>query len=392
MAEISAHPTEPVSRRTGRSALPDWLSWSPRMLKLLQLHLRLLLIVLLIAGAALLITAAVTQMLIPGVVGFGLAFAACAIGGYVDRWTWTGIGPYRYKKAPDEEVQPGKTFWDLLQLLIVPGVLGLGAIWYSTQQQTAADRQKAREQAAQTLKVQQNTALSTYLDRMSDLLLNHSLLTARNGKHGVATVALARTVGILRTLDGPRNSTVIKFLADTNLFDVVRFSGADLSKVDLSGAELSGAWFEGAKLSGAHLNWADLTGAHLRHAMLGEATLQHANLSSDADLRDAFLSQSNLSHAALDGAQLQRADLDQAVLTGASLAGADLTGASLIGARLDGAHLGGTWLQGVDLTRASLNNVVWEGTQCPDGTNSSNNHTSPQSCLGHLTTGSHKRR
>jgi hypothetical protein len=32
---------------------------------------------------------------------------------------WLGVGERRWKKSPDEDVQPSKTVWDLLQLLIV---------------------------------------------------------------------------------------------------------------------------------------------------------------------------------------------------------------------------------------------------------------------------------
>ena len=40
------------------------------------------------------------------------------------RWRdWLGVGERRWKKAPDEEVQPAKTLWDWLQLLIVPAIL-----------------------------------------------------------------------------------------------------------------------------------------------------------------------------------------------------------------------------------------------------------------------------
>jgi hypothetical protein len=34
---------------------------------------------------------------------------------------WTGVAQRRWKTAPNEQVQPSKTPWDLLQLLIVPG-------------------------------------------------------------------------------------------------------------------------------------------------------------------------------------------------------------------------------------------------------------------------------
>jgi Pentapeptide repeats (8 copies) len=68
----------------------------------------------------------------------------------------------------------------------------------------------------------------------------------------------------------------------------------------------------------------------------------------------------------MKGADLVLADLRQANLKGVDLSGANLSYADLRGAQLDGAN---------------LKNVIWDNTQCPDGTNSdNNNHT----CLGHL--------
>jgi hypothetical protein len=46
---------------------------------------------------------------------------------------WTGVGERHSKKAPDEEVQPGKTPWDWLPLLIVPAIpIGIMFAWSAT--------------------------------------------------------------------------------------------------------------------------------------------------------------------------------------------------------------------------------------------------------------------
>ena len=36
---------------------------------------------------------------------------------------WTGVGERRWHVAQGEQVQPSKTLWDVLQLLIVPAIL-----------------------------------------------------------------------------------------------------------------------------------------------------------------------------------------------------------------------------------------------------------------------------
>ena len=74
----------------------------------------------------------------------------------------------------------------------------------------------------------------------------------------------------------------------------------------------------------------------------------------------------------LVGAQLGGADLSHAVLTRADLSNADLVGATLTDANLGGAVL----------TGATLSSVKWDGTTCPDGTNSND---AGGDCSAHLT-------
>ena len=85
--------------------------------------------------------------------------------------------------------------------------------------------------------------------------------------------------------------------------------------------------------------------------------------------------------------------MHSADLTGANLTGANLTGAFLVESNLTGANLTGTNLASTDLKAANLagatggttsnvSGAIWYLTTCPDGTNSSTNGTSPQSCVG----------
>ena len=75
------------------------------------------------------------------------------------------------------------------------------------------------------------------------------------------------------------------------------------------------------------------------------------------------------------------AALRGADLSGANLAGVNLRNADLTDAILDGADLTGADLAGAALTGASLDEVVWSGTVCPDGTNSD---AAGGSCQNHL--------
>ena len=93
---------------------------------------------------------------------------------------WTGVGERRWKKAPDEEVQPGKTLWDWLQLLIVPAILvGVTFAWSASQTRSdnkREDRRIAADRAAAE-EVRRDATLQAYLDQMSGLMLDKRLLS-----------------------------------------------------------------------------------------------------------------------------------------------------------------------------------------------------------------------
>jgi flagellar basal body-associated protein FliL len=178
----------------------------------------------------------------------------------------------------------GKTVWDLLQLLIVPLALAVIGLWFAAQQdarqqQTENQRAEAeRELAAQRA---QDEALQTYLNQMSNLLLEKDLHNSEEDSE-VRTLARARTLTVLGRLNGERNATVVQFLREAKLIGekdpVVR---------------LDTSYLHGANLSIVHLGNVDLSHANLRRADLRRAVLSGANL-SNADLTDVHVSEGQL--------------------------------------------------------------------------------------------------
>lgn len=262
------------------------------------------------------------------VVGILAFVIGCAVGGYTDNWIWTGIGPFTHHKTDAEEYVRGKTLWDVLQLLIVPAVLSLGVIWFNDRQ-NAASQEKAQIQAWDTI-------LDNYLTQISDLMLKDRL-----GGHdtpAVRAIARARTLTALSRLDAARRALLVRFLSESKLVQAVSLSIAPLSRVNLSGIDLSCAHPSRARAPDIGASRAYPTCAHLTYAWFADANLSFINLSY------------------------------------ADLAFADVSGADLAYANLSGANLGS----------ARLSGVTWDHTVCPDGTNSHTNHTSPESCAGHL--------
>jgi uncharacterized protein YjbI with pentapeptide repeats len=272
------------------------------------------------------------------------------------RWRdWLGVGERRWRKAPDEEVQPAKTLWDWLQLLIVPAILiGVTFVWSATQTRSDNKREDRRIAADRVAaeEARRDATLQAYLDQMSRLMLDKKLLTTK--RHD-AVRAVARTVTLtaLRRLSGKRKAEVVHFLFEAQLLEpqtpVVSLRGADLRGTDLSaanlkevnlvGANLGGADIRGAVLSRANLMFAELIGADVRGATLRKANLAGARL-GDARLGLADLSRAKLMFANLVFANLHDADLVGANLRSANLRSANLSDADLKGADLTGAQLG----------------------------------------------------
>ena len=163
---------------------------------------------------------------------------------------------------------------------------------------------------------QRETTLKTYLDDMSDLLLNHNLRKSKR-EDKVGQVARERTLTALLRLNAVRNKVLVQFLRDVQLINrVIDLRTADLSNDDLSNVNLDTVDLSYADLSGAYL-----IGAHLNHADLSHANLSGAYLSR-AYLIGANLSYANLNYADLGGAYLIDADLRGARVTQAQLANA----------------------------------------------------------------------
>jgi uncharacterized protein YjbI with pentapeptide repeats len=234
----------------------------------------------------------------------------------------------------------GKNLWDWLQLLIIPLVLAFGALGINqvnmrTEREIAQRRYDQDQQIA--LDKQREDLLQSYLDRMSELLLDKKLRISQPDEE-VRNIARVRTISTLIQLDAKRVGYVFAFLREAGLMNrsnlilsldnanlanvkwdhsnlrKADLSGADLSGADLSGAKLNGAKLNGAKLNGANFLLANLSGADLRDADLSQANFRYADLSR-TDLRYADLSRTDLRYADLRGARLKDAIIEKEKLS-----------------------------------------------------------------------------
>ncbi len=237
------------------------------------------------------------RWVIASIVGV-IAFALLIMLGYWLNWTWTGL-----PNQPDISGQPSGTpesLWDWLDLLIVPLVLAGGGLLFSkadrendrrmadirsqedaSRLEERAQQEAARDEARAKLEREleddrlKESALQTYMDRMSDLVSDiarnstSNSPTARQSTDNSAIIIRARTLSLLTRLDGTRKGFVLSFLSEAGLIA----SEGERPLVSLEAADLSNL-----VLTSGSYSKCDLSHCNLRHADLGYISMEGAIL------------------------------------------------------------------------------------------------------------------
>ena len=228
----------------------------------------------------------------------------------------------------------GKTFWDWLELLVIPlalAAVAFGLNYFANERdQRREDRRAAQERAIATDGGRED-ALRVYLQQVTSLMLDRDLLTSARGSQ-VRTVARGFTLTALRRLDARRKGLVVRFLAQAGLvgflpdwdyaeFRRAGFSGWPEPKVDLNDADLRDVELRGVQLFGVNFKSADLRGADFRDAYLVATDFDNANLRG-ADFRGTRTSMRpwmSWHPTSFSGACLTDARFADAVLVGVNL-------------------------------------------------------------------------
>jgi uncharacterized protein YjbI with pentapeptide repeats len=255
-----------------------------------------------------------------------------------------------------KKLQPAKTLWDWMGLLLAPATLaGLGFLFQYSQEKAKRDKEEADKK--RDADQQREQALQAYFEQLSILLVDKRLLKLHDVEEteidadAALNVVKAKTLALFRLFDNadptdmPRKASVLAFLGDTGLLEA-------MSQI----LDLSGSHWEKANLRRANLSGAKLIGANLRLVNLSDANLSDADL-SDANLSDADLSDANLTDAILHNADLRGADLWSVHFRGADLSRANLSDNRIGHAYLSGVELCGAYLSGADLSDANLSDA-----------------------------------
>ena len=324
--------------------------------------------------------------------------------------SFTGFSTQVEVIKPGQQIQPAKTLWDWMQLLIVPVVLVVAAFILNltinrNEQRIAQKRFELEYKIAAS--TQQQNLLQTYFDKITELLTNEDLLK----KSQVRDIASARTTATISRLDEELQANLLRFLYSAGLIKnnadgcIINLMTATLEEANFFSLNLSSSCLKGIRFMECifygptdfstsnlddseffrcHLDGAQFSGASLQNAYLTESDLSEADF-SQANLQGTKLARVNLANANLTMSNLRKAALDltyayKADFTGADLSEAELGGINLIKANLEGAilrnafiskstvfvqkaNLSGANLTGADLTEANLEGAILKNTK-----------------------------
>ena len=138
--------------------------------------------------------------------------------------------------------------------------------------------------------------LEKYIDKISDLALNHGLRNKGDDKTS-RIIARFQTMLALRQASVQQKSTILHFLYEMGLVSgnkpIIKAQGFDFSWADFSESEFRFMNLDGANLSNCDFSKATLCKTSFRDANFTEASLENAHL-TDSILCGANLEECNL--------------------------------------------------------------------------------------------------
>jgi len=209
-----------------------------------------------------------------------------------------------------------KSFWDWLQLLIVPLMLALGAFYLNS----AADFRDS--QIAQERKQQE--ILTDYFSKMQGLIVETKKSKQTPGSKESNSeerlllefrpTAKALTLSVLEQLDGKRKGKVITYLAESQLITVDNNKLYSQPEINLYGANLAGMVLNDVdqvetvnkRRLGVAITGADMT----------DSTIKNVRLFVGSQLRESKFIQANLTDVYFTNADMQGVQFIKSQMTG----------------------------------------------------------------------------
>lgn len=226
---------------------------------------------------------------------------------------WTGFG----KSIKDEKIEPAKTLFDWLDLLIIP--LSIGLLGWLYKEAEKSKTQRSEEERSR------NESLNSFFNIITDLLQKNDL----SGSPSNQTKAMAKTrINMtLSQLDGGRKGQLLQFLYESDLIDVspklkllgANFNDSILDQIVLGSSEIRGAFFKNALIKNANLNGIILNSCNLENV----------------DLSGSLVDNSDFAYTNLKNSKMKNMDLTTVNFEGVDLTNADLRGSTIKQTQLD---------------------------------------------------------
>ena len=253
-------------------------------------------------------------------------------------WEWVGVARYETVASSgvrSQECKTTKTFWDLVELLLVPIALSGGA-WLLSENQKQIEEKRAQEARYQKY-------YEDYLDKVGQILLRFDDSKRLEDHEDAKIILRALTITTLKNLDPIRKGNIIQFLYETGLIvdgvNIISLDYADLSKIDLQDRFLAGINLSGSNLSDANLKNVFLGGRFKLPDLSAVQPSYWPSLPDNLTQKEGKYMSSNLSKTDLTNADLTNAKLDNTNFTDVTWKGSILKGARLKDAKLDIANV-----------------------------------------------------
>jgi uncharacterized protein YjbI with pentapeptide repeats len=258
-----------------------------------------------------------------------------------------------------------KSFWDWLQLLIVPLMLALGA-FYLNSAADFRDYQIAQERKQQEI-------LTDYFSKMQGLIVETKKSKQTpgskesNSEERLLTefrpTAQALTLSVLEQLDGERKGKVIIYLAESQLITVDNNKPYPQPEIKLDGTNLDDIKL-GNNGQRNSLNEKEMT-------IIDKIKIRNANM------KRANLSGFQLLDSELNGSNLENATLENVNFTGSTMIGSRFINGKITDVNFTDVTLGKTIFDNVNLKNITISNKTNFDNACFTKIDTSNTKQGP---------------
>lgn len=230
---------------------------------------------------------------------------------------WTGFGE-SYKKP---NIEPAKTLFDWLRILILPLSLGLLS-WLYKEDEKTKERKKEKSK-------NEKEAYSKFVDGITELIKNHGL-TSNLPSASTRAIAFKKLCLTLEEVDESVKGQIIQFLYQSNLID-------SAPKFVLVGAEFGKTKLDNIILVDSEIKSAYFQNSSIKNAKLNNACFDSCNF-ENSDFTESHVNNTDLSYTNLKGSKLREMDLTTVIFEGADLTNADLSGSTIRREQLESIH------------------------------------------------------